>query len=171
MRVGRLVLVAILLVVVQVTVFTHLRLFGVVPDLGLILAVAIAYRHGPEAGALTGFGAGLGVDLFLTTPLALSALTYALTAHAVGTLQAGMLREPRGITPVIGGLAGLAGGFIFAGLAIVAGVEGVQDTRTLSVIAVAATYDAIVAPAVFWLVNRLVEGDRTRASDWTYRSR
>ena len=68
--------------------FTHLRILGVVPDLGLVLAVAIAYRSGPEAGALTGFAAGLCYDLFLETPLGLSALSYALTAYAVGLLQA-----------------------------------------------------------------------------------
>jgi rod shape-determining protein MreD len=170
MRVGRLGVVVLLLVVLQVTVFTHLRLFGVVPDLGLILAVAIAYRHGPEAGALTGFAAGLAYDLFLETPLALSALTYALTAYAVGMLQAGMLREPRGITPVIGGLSGLAGGFVFAGLGILAGVEGIQGNRTVYVVALAATYDAVVAPAVFWLVNRLVDDDRSSASGLSFRA-
>lgn len=170
MRVGRLCVVVVLLVVLQVTIFTHLRLFGSLPDLGLVLAVAIAYRHGPEAGALTGFGAGLTYDLFLETPLALSALTYALTAYAVGMVQAGMLREPRGITPVIGGLAGLAGGFIFAGLGILAGVEGMQGVRTVYVVALAATYDAVVAPAVFWLVNRLVDDERSGASGLTFRS-
>lgn len=170
MRVGRLAVVVVLLVVVQVTVFTHLRLFGVVPDLGLILAVAIAYRHGPEAGALTGFAAGLAYDLFLETPLALSALTYALTAYAVGMLQAGMLREPRGITPVIGGLSGLGGGFVFAGLGILAGVEGLQGSRTVYVVALAATYDAVVAPALFWLVNRLVDDDRGSAPGLTFRA-
>jgi len=170
MRWWRVALAAALLVVVQVAVFPHLRLFGVVPDLGLLLGVAIAYRHGPEAGALGGFGAGLAYDLFLETPAGLSALAYALTAHGVGVLQAGMLREPRGATPVIGLVAGLAGGLLFAGIGILAGFDALRGTRTLEVIALAATYDAVLAPAVFALVNRFVDADRTGASGFTIRS-
>ena len=73
-----------LTVVVQVALFPHVRLAGRVPDLGLVLAVAVAFDHGPEAGAIVGFLAGLGFDLFLATPLGLTALAYALTAYAVG---------------------------------------------------------------------------------------
>ena len=76
--------------------FPHLRIFGVVPDLGLVLAVAVAYRSRPEAGALVGFVAGLGYDLFLETPLGLSALSYALDRVRVGVLAGGMLRSPAG---------------------------------------------------------------------------
>ena len=53
---------------------------GRVPDLGLVVAVAVAFDHGPEAGAFVGFLAGLGFDLFVETPLGLAALAYALTA-------------------------------------------------------------------------------------------
>ena len=104
MRSWRLALVVVLVVIVQVTVMPHLRILGVVPDLGLVLAVAVVYRDGAEAGAITGFAAGLGYDLFLATPLGLSALVYALTAYAVGVLQTGMLRSPRWIPPLLGGL-------------------------------------------------------------------
>jgi len=71
MRAGRLTALITLTVVVQVVLFPHLRLAGRVPDLGLVLAVAVAFDHGPEAGALVGFLAGLGFDLFLETPLGL----------------------------------------------------------------------------------------------------
>ena len=102
MRAWRFALLVVLIVIVQVTVIPHLRVVGVVPDLGLVLAVAVAYRLGPEAGALTGFAAGFGYDLFLETPLALSALTYALTAYAIGVLRTGMMRAPRWIPPFLG---------------------------------------------------------------------
>ena len=102
MRVGRVALLLVMTVIVQVALFPHLRLAGRVPDLGLVVAVAVAFDHGPEAGAIVGFLAGLGFDLFLETPLGLTALAYALTAYAVGVLQGGVLRTPRWFTPVIG---------------------------------------------------------------------
>ena len=82
----RLVLVVITLVVLQTTVVTHLRVFDAVPNLLLVAAVAMAYDSGPLSGALFGFAGGLCVDLFLTTPLGLSALSYASVSYTHLTL-------------------------------------------------------------------------------------
>jgi rod shape-determining protein MreD len=169
MRSWRLALVVVLVVIVQVTLMPHLRILGVVPDLGLVLAVAVAYRDGAEAGAITGFAAGLGYDLFLATPLGLSALVYALTAYAVGVLQTGMLRSPRWIPPLLGGLAGLAGGLAFIGIGGLAGVPGMWTTHALTVVGLAAIYDAAVAPLMFLLVNAVSRRDRDRSGAWSVR--
>ena len=80
----RLALVVITAVVLQTTLFTHLRIDGVAPDVGLVCVLAVAYEDGPDTGAWFGFVMGLSIDLFLTTPLGLSALAYALTGYAVG---------------------------------------------------------------------------------------
>jgi rod shape-determining protein MreD len=166
MRVGRTILLMLALLLVQVALMPHLRLLGVVPDLGLVLAVAVAYRHGPEAGALVGFFAGLGFDLFLETPLGLSALSYALAAYVVGVFQAGLLRDPRFLPPFLGGLAGLGGGLTFAAIGVLAGAEGLNHPRTIVVVALAAVYDAVLAPFVFWLVGRLRRRDSDTATGW-----
>ena len=91
----RLALLILVAVVFQTTVFTHLRVWGVAPEVGLVAVLAIAYEHGPETGAVFGFVMGLAVDLFLTTPVGLSALSYALTGYGVGIVQGGMIRSPR----------------------------------------------------------------------------
>ena len=160
----RLVAVMVLTVVVQVAVFPHLRLFGVVPDLGLLLAVAIAFRHGPEAGALVGFVTGLGYDLFLASPVGMCALAYALTAYIVGVLQMGMLRAPAWIPPLIGFAAGLGGGLIFVVLGVLAGVAALSTWSALTTVALAAVYDALLAPFVFWLVAHVIDREPTAAS-------
>jgi len=169
MRVWRLACLIVLIVIVQVAVFPHLRIAGVVPDLGLVLAVAVAYRYGPEAGALTGFAAGLLYDLFLATPLGLSALAYAITAYAVGVLSSGLMRSPRWIPPLLGGAAGLAGGLAFIGIGGLAGVPGMWTTHALVIVALAALYDALVAPIVFLLVNTISRPDRDSAGSWSVR--
>ncbi|MGQ0825430.1 MAG: rod shape-determining protein MreD [Actinomycetota bacterium] len=156
MRAARLAVALVLLVIVQVSLFPHLRLLDAVPDLGLVFAVAVAYREGPEPGAITGFASGLAFDLFLETPLGLSALTYALTAYAVGVVQTGMLRSPTWIPPLLGAAAGIGGGLAFLGIGGLAGVDGLWTTRALAVVSAAALYDAVMAPFVFVLVNRLL---------------
>jgi rod shape-determining protein MreD len=160
----RLVVIMVLTVLVQVTVFPHLRLFGVVPDLGLLLAVAIAFRHGPEAGALVGFATGLGYDLFLASPVGMCALAYALTAYIVGVLQTGMLRSPAWIPPLVGLLAGFGGGLIFTVIGVLAGVTAVSTWSAITTVALAAVYDALLAPFVFWLVAHVIDREPAAAS-------
>ena len=159
-----------LVVIVQVTVMPHLRILGVVPDLGLVLAVAVAYRDGAEAGAITGFAAGLGYDLFLATPLGLSALVYALTGVR-GRRPADRHVAVTALDPAAPRrLAGLAGGLAFIGIGGLAGVPGMWTTHALTVVGLAAIYDAAVAPLVFLLVNAVSRRDRDAAGAWSVRA-
>ena len=89
----RLVLLVVSLVVLQTTVFTHLRIFGAVPPSAWFATVAIAFEEGPERAALFGFLSGLFLDLFLSSPLGLSALSQAIVGYGVGAFQGAMLRE------------------------------------------------------------------------------
>ncbi len=155
----RLVPLAVLVlttVVVQVSLMPHLRLFGVVPDLGLVLAIAIAYHDGSETAAVAGFLTGVGFDLFLRTPVGASALAYAVTGYLAGVVQTGLLRANRWLPLLLGGLGGLIGGLMFAGIAILAGSDELISSRTLSIVARAALFDAIVALLIFPLVARMV---------------
>ena len=122
-RVLPLGLLALTTVVVQVAVMPHLRLFGVVPDLGLVLAIAVAYYDDAETAAIVGFVTGLGFDLFLRTPVGASALAYAVTGYLTGVVQAGLIRSSRWLPLVLGGLGGLVGGLMFVGIAILAGTD------------------------------------------------
>jgi rod shape-determining protein MreD len=161
----RLVLVVISLVVLQTTVFTHLRVFGAVPDLTLVATVAMAYEEGPMAGAVFGFAAGLCTDLFLSTPLGLSALAFALTAYGVGLFQSGLIRESRGIASVLGAVGGIVGNAIFLIVGGIAGHGELVSVHNIQVVIVASLYDALVAVAVFpfvrWAVRDADTG-RTR---------
>jgi rod shape-determining protein MreD len=162
MRVRRTIVLLVATVVLQVAVFPHLRIDARVPDLGLVVAVAVAFDYGPEAGALFGFFAGLGFDFFLATPLGLSALTYALTAYLVGALQGGVLRTPRWFTPVIGAVSGVVGGLIFIGVGLLAGVDAVHGNQAFVTVAVTALYNALLAPFVFFVVGAWLRDPRDR---------
>ncbi|HET9771083.1 MAG TPA: rod shape-determining protein MreD [Acidimicrobiia bacterium] len=73
--------------VAHVAVTPHLAVNGVAPDVVLAAVVAVATGRGARAGAAFGFAAGLGADLFLTTPLGTVALASTLLGHAVGVLR------------------------------------------------------------------------------------
>jgi rod shape-determining protein MreD len=152
----RLVLLVTIVVIVQAGVFPAMRFFGVVPDLGLMVALAVAIRMGPAAGAGVGFCTGLGVDLFVQTPLGLTALCYTLVAYAAGSLYSGLMHRPRFAAPWVGFFGGLASGLLFVGLGIIFGVDTLRDWQVLGVVLRVAVYDAILAVPAFFLVDRLL---------------
>jgi len=150
----RLGLLILAVVVLQTTVFAAgLRVFGVMPDLGLVLTVAMAFSMGPERGAVFGFVTGLVVDLFLSTPLGVSALSFALVGYGAGIVQGGLLRPSRWTAPTMGALAGVAGGVLFVGISAVAGREELLSLTSVRIILIASVYDALLAFAVFPLAR------------------
>jgi rod shape-determining protein MreD len=149
--------------ITQVALFSHLRLFGVVPDVGLVLTVAVAYRDGPEVAVLTGFGAGLAFDLFLETPFGLSALSYALAGYSVGVFQAGLLSAPGWVAPWLGLVGGSIGGSTFALVGALAGTDVLAQRRTFLVVLGAAAYDAVLAPVAFVVVRRVLAASEPAA--------
>jgi len=149
----RLVLLVVTLVVLQTTVFTHLRIFGAVPDLCLVATVAIAYEEGPQTGAVFGFASGLVADLFLASPAGLSALANACTGYGIGVFQGGFVRESRVLPVLLGAIGGLVGGTIFVVVGGIAGQAGYLSLTSVRIIIVAAIYDAAVAPLVFPFVR------------------
>ena len=145
--------VLVIALTLQVSVVPDLRFFGVQGDLMLLVALAAGLAAGPERGAAIGFAAGLGYDLMLQTPCGLSALTYALVAFFVGSLQDSVLRAAWWI-PVTTAAAGSALGVIlYVVFGTVVGVEflGVSIPKVAIVVA---------------LLNALVAAPTIRALRW-----
>ncbi|MFN8025911.1 MAG: rod shape-determining protein MreD [Acidimicrobiia bacterium] len=151
-KLGLLILVA---VVLQTTLLTHFDLFDATPGLCLLCVLAVAFEDGPESGALFGFAMGLALDLFLITPLGLSALSFALTGYAVGAFQSSIVRSTPWLYPMIGGLGGLFGGFVFIVVGGIVGQEGLLSMHGVQIVVVSAVWDAILAPLVFPVVRRI----------------
>jgi rod shape-determining protein MreD len=145
----RLSLVVIMLVVIQTTVFPHLRVFGAMPDLVLLATIAVAYEEGPDTGAIFGFASGLTLDLFLSSPLGCSALAFSIVGYLVGVFQGGMLRPSGWVAPALGGIGGLAGNVLFVVVASIAGEDGLLNGHSVKIIVIASLYDAVLAPVVF----------------------
>jgi rod shape-determining protein MreD len=83
----RLIVVALVVVTLQTTLFVQMRPFGVVIDLLVGVAVVTGVCAGPEAGIMAGFVFGAAIDLLLTTPFGLSGLAYGLAAFLIGLLK------------------------------------------------------------------------------------
>ena len=149
--IGRRVKVALLLLaalVLQQTLFASIRLADVYPQLMLLVAVAAAIAGGPERGAAVGFVSGLLNDVFLRTPLGLTALTFTLVAFVVGLVQSSVIRSSWWIPPVTAFVASAAGVLLYAVLAAIVGRSEFVRPRLLVVAAVVALVNAVLAPPV-----------------------
>jgi rod shape-determining protein MreD len=164
----RLGFVVLACVVLQTTLFTHLQIDGVAPDVGLVAVLAVAYEDGADTGAIFGFIMGLAIDLFLTTPLGLSALSFAVTGYAVGVFQQGVVRTTPWLAPVLGGIGGLFGGLVFLTAGAIVGQPGFLSFDSLRIVIIASIYDALIAPLVFPVVRRAARRDEAAAS-WRLR--
>jgi rod shape-determining protein MreD len=146
-------LLVVLVLLAHLTLLTSFRVDGVAPDAMLLLTVAGGIAAGPAAGALLGFACGLVIDLFLQTPLGLSALVFSLTGYAVGSVQTGILRSSWWI-PVFTVLVASAAGVVL--YALVGGVVGQPNLVTLRLPVIAGlvgVLNAVLAPVALRLVR------------------
>lgn len=156
----RLLAVAVLVVVavtLQITVFSHFSVNGVVPDLALLVVLGAALVRGPDYAAVVGFVSGLVLDL--APPADHTAGRWALSLVLVGYLTG--LARPDGELSKLGTLlmaaaAAFVGTSVFALTGMVLGEPGVTVASVFEVVPRAVGYDVVVTPVVVPLVVLLL---------------
>jgi len=144
--------------IVQTALLAHLHVIGIAPDLMLGMAVAGGICGGPVRGATMGFAAGMAIDLFLQTPLGLSALVFSLVGYAVGCAHTAVLRSSWWIPGLTTLVASAAGEALYAVAATVVGERNLVTGHLAVVVAVVAVENtvlaALVIPTMAWSFGR-----------------
>lgn len=141
--------VLLIAVVLHTAVLPQLRLFGVAPDVLLLVGIATAITAGADRGAALAFVAGLLADCFLETPFGLSALAYSLAAYAVGAFQETILHADWWIPVLTTFVGSVLGVLLFAGAGAVLGHEEFISLRLPTVALVVGAANAVLGlPAV-----------------------
>lgn len=154
----RVPLVLLTFLLLHTTVLADLRIREVMPDVMLLLAVAAGMTGGPVRGATMGFAAGLAVDLFLRSPMGLSALVFTLVGYAMGVAHTGVLR-PSWYLRSLAVLVGSAGGvLLYAFIGTMLG-EPLVDLHLITVVTVVAVANCVLAPVVVRVVAWSLAGD------------
>ncbi|MEU0395941.1 rod shape-determining protein MreD [Streptomyces sp. NPDC006208] len=161
MRFNRMLLSTTLVVValvVQVCVLARLQLPGAVPDLMLLVVLALAMVYGHVAGAFIGFGAGLLADL--APPADHAAGRYALVLCVIGYL-AGLARPDTGQFKSAAGpmavvvAAAIGSTLLYAGVGALVGDTAARHVGLGSLLFTAAVYDLLLAPFTVPLIMAL----------------
>jgi rod shape-determining protein MreD len=157
--------------VVQLTVLNRLPLpGGVSPDLVLLVVVALALSSGPMTGMVTGFCAGLALDIAppSTHLIGLYALVFCLVGYFCGLIAADL--ESTVLLPLAASAAGAAGGAaLYAGLGILLGNPDITGQAVRHVLPITVLYDVLLSPFVLYgvalasrLAARLTGAERPR---------
>lgn len=151
--------------VFQVSVLARLQLPGAVPDLLLLVVLALALVYGHVGGALVGFGAGLLADL--APPADHAVGRYALVLCVIGYL-AGLAKPEKGrlesatVPLMVVVAAALGSTLLYAGVGALVGDTAARQVGIGSLLFTAALYDLLLAPftvPLIMLVARRSDND------------
>ena len=143
--------------VLQLTVVNRLPLPGTGPDLVLLTVVALSLCGGPAAGAVTGFGAGLALDIAPPGSYLLGeyALVFCLVGYLCGRLR-GSVSHSALLTIALAMAAAAAGEAASAVLGVVLSDPQVTWSAVRQVLPPSVAYDVAVTPFLLYGVLRAV---------------
>jgi rod shape-determining protein MreD len=162
----RLVILAFATVVIQQAAISQISVFGVSADLTPLVVMSVGLLTGSLAGAITGFGVGLLVDMVLVQTLGVTSLLYIAIGYWSGRLLE--LRDPsHGLVPM--GVGAAATAFAGLGMALVQfllGVDAPVSWLLLQQILVATLVNTLIALPVYsivrWVLRRALPEDPRR---------
>ncbi len=146
----RLVLVLLIVISLQTTLFAEMRPFGVAAQPVLLFVVVSGSINGSTIGALTGLIAGLMYDFVLPTPVGLTSLALGLAGATAGLLVY-FFREPTWWMRLITiGVVSLLGEVYYPLAQTVVGLDGWLQFRIIKVAIVVAVCNLVLSPiAIF----------------------
>jgi rod shape-determining protein MreD len=152
------VLSTLLLIVssfIQSTWLGSIAVFGVIPDIGIVILVWIAYKNGPIEGPVSGFMAGLAEDCLSAAPLGFHAFIKTFVATFASLLH-GSFYIDRILLPLAMGIVATLVKALGAGLLFLLFGTKIQTYGFLDkALWIEAAYNGLIAPLVFLLLGAL----------------
>jgi hypothetical protein len=154
----RLGLVVIVAIVVQVAVLDDIVVFGVHPDLMVVIAAAGGVVAGPGRGATIGFVAGCFSDLAVNLPFGLGPLTFVLVGFGSSYLLRAASGRELPVAELTTTVVAAAGGTVLYALIGAAvnqpGMLGPTFVRAVVIVAIGACLFGLGAlRAVRWIIE------------------
>jgi len=150
--------------ILQVAFAPHMEIFGVSPNIPLLVVITLAIVQGPSAGAVAGFAAGLVLDLIGTGPVGAWALVLSVTGYTTGMLQENMFAEGWLAPVTVAVIAGLLADTFYLIVLTVLGVAPAFWESLVSVVLPAAVYNALLVLLIYPWLARFLRSDRSMKS-------
>ncbi len=143
--------------------FDVLKVAGAKPDLLFIAVVFFSYNFGSFYGEVTGFIAGLLHDAVSNAPLGLLTFPKVVLGYIVGMFGRSVLRENLATVFLLVLAASIVKGIISLFLCYI--FDGASVASRAGVIIPESIYNAVLAPFLFMLYNKIFEREIERAGN------
>jgi rod shape-determining protein MreD len=145
----------VVVALVQATVIPHLTIWGVYPDLPLLVVVSWSLLRGAREGMVWGFIAGVAVDLFSGAPFGAATLGLLAASLFTGLGQATVYRAHVALPLLVMFLATIVYDLVFLLILRVSGEAVDWLPALLRVILPSAVLNALLTPIVLWAMRFL----------------
>jgi rod shape-determining protein MreD len=150
----------------QTAVFPHLAVFGLKPDVLMVVVVCWALLYGPAEGFVAGLAAGLVQDLTFGQYIGLFALAKTLVGFGVGVVAGKIFRETIWVPTAAVGVAVFAHEFV-VWVCLVALHVPAPAVNIITVGLPVAVYSTLLAPLVYRQIFVHYIGQRAKEKDLT----
>jgi len=142
----------------QTTVLDFISIYGVKPDLIMLLVIFNGFLLGTREGAFFGFAGGLLEDLFNGSYIGINALAKMAAGYLAGSFGAGFYKENTSIAAGVTFFSTAAALAVNHLLLIVVNIYVPVFYALLKVILPVALYTALLVPFVYgWFVRHLLK--------------
>ena len=148
-------------IVVQRSGVGQATIYGIHPDIVMLMVASIGVYRGREIGALSGFFSGLVVDAFLTTPFGISALIYVVVGYLAGELERIGSTAPLTLKILTVGVVSIIGEAFSVVILFLLGLSDPLKARTIEEVVIVGGVNLLLAPLALMLC-RLVFGPDDR---------
>lgn len=155
--IGTVIISALVAVVLQIVIAPAITVFGVVPNIVMIVVIINAMHNGPLRSTILGFILGLFMDFCSLGPIGAMALVLTILAYAVSSLNKGFLTGGILVDMVIMIAAVAAGEFLVSVVYAVVGANPEFLFSLVQRVLPGIVYDVIIGLLLLLAYNALVK--------------
>jgi rod shape-determining protein MreD len=137
----------------QSTWFGAIAVFGVVPDLSLVILIWVSFKNGPIEGPVSGFCSGLLEDMISVAPLGFHAFIKTFVATLASFLHGSFFIDKLALPIVLGFVATLGKALASWILVLLFGAAVHSYSLLARILWIEACYNGLLAPLVFLLMT------------------
>lgn len=152
--------------ILQTTAFDYIAIYGVKPDLVMILVIINGFLRGPREGAFLGFAAGILQDLVSGGYFGLNALAQMTSGYLAGLGEGRLYRDNRVIAAGLTWVCTLGAQLVFQLLLLLVNVSVPVPAALAYVILPTAFYNALVVLVIYGYFYRFARKDQSNNGDF-----
>jgi rod shape-determining protein MreD len=150
----RIALIVVVTIVLQISFFSYLTLFGTTPNVVPLMVVSLGLLGGVMVGAVCGFAAGLLLDSALLQTLGVSSLVLLGAGYLAGRFREGAEVSNSLIPPLLAGALTTAAAAGFAAIQLMLGVHTTVSLLVLREIFIQGLLAVLLTIPIYPLIRR-----------------